>query len=548
MKNEPEVSASAVLIAAPRGQDESSAAQLLAQAGIASRICANLAQIAGAIGNSTLALILGEEALTVLHMPVLLETLRRQPRWSDIPILILTMSEANERAGVHPVDIFGEEGNVTLLDRPLHAGTFLSAARVALRARQRQYEVRDLIEQREMVLSGISDAFSSLDRDWRYTYVNDRVAELAGMPKEKLIGRKVWEIFPEIVGSDFYQLAHQAMEKRIPVHAELFHQPWGRWLDTRIYPTKTGIVIFRADVTERKQQQLLVRERERLLQENEDLLRLATEAAGIGTFDFYPKTGEVRWSERCKELFGLPSDAPVNYDTYIGGVHPEDRHIVHETVQNVLQSGSSGRFDIEYRTIGAVDKKERWVTEKGRVLLGENGEPTRFIGTILEITDRKNAEILLQRAKQEAEEANNAKDQFLAMLSHELRTPLTPVLMTITALRRQPEISDDLRDDLEMLQRNVELEARLIDDLLDLTRIAHGKLELRSDAVDIHAVLDHAIAISSAELEQKKVNVMRSARASLLGGRRAAAAGFLESDHQRSQVHTRRRTDRADHS
>jgi CheY-like chemotaxis protein len=115
----------------------------------------------------------------------------------------------------------------------------------------------------------------------------------------------------------------------------------------------------------------------------------------------------------------------------------------------------------------------------------------------------------LQRAKNEAEEANRSKDRFLAMLSHELRTPLTPVLMTIASLRREPNLTDDLRRDLEVLQRNVELEALLIDDLLDLTRIAHGKLELRSDAVDIHSTIEHALSISAGDITAKTIRVTR---------------------------------------
>ena len=95
------------------------------------------------------------------------------------------------------------------------------------------------------------------------------------------------------------------------------------------------------------------------------------------------------------------------------------------------------------------------------------------------------------------------------MLSHELRTPLTPVLMTLRRCAVSPNLTDDLRHDLEVLQRNVELEALLIDDLLDLTRIAHGKLELHCDAVNIHSTIDHALSIFGGDLSGKKIRVTR---------------------------------------
>ncbi|HVG38544.1 MAG TPA: ATP-binding protein, partial [Pyrinomonadaceae bacterium] len=425
------------------------------------------------------------------------------------PLILLTGSGGGDEMSRRALEIFGPKAHVTLLERPLQAVTLVSTLQVALRARRRQYEVRDLLEERETVLASISDAFSALDRDWRYIYVNDKVADLAGWPKEKMIGRVIWEIFPEAIGSEFYKLAHVAMETKVPTRGEFFHEPWGRWLDTRIYPTQNGVVIFRADVTEQREQERLARERETKLRDSQERLRLATEAADIGTFDFYPDTGALQFSDRSRELFGIPPAMNVTYDTYLQGVHPDDRHIVHETVERVRQAGSTGRFDIEYRTIGIADGIERWVAERGRAVLDSTGKVTRFIGTMLDITEKKNAEFLLQRAKNEAEEANRSKDRFLAMLSHELRTPLTPVLMTIASLRHAPNLTDDLRRDLEVLQRNVELEALLIDDLLDLTRIAHGKLELRSDAVDIHSTIEHALTISAGDITSKGIRVTR---------------------------------------
>ena len=133
-----------------------------------------------------------------------------------------------------------------------------------------------------------------------------------------------------------------------------------------------------------------------------------------------------------------------------------------------------------------------------------------WVWTFRDITERRQTELALERAKQEAEEANREKDRFLAMLSHELRTPLTPVLMTLGALRQDVNISDTLRADLELIQRNVELETLLINDLLDVTRIAHGKFELHRQAVDVHTAIDQALAISAADVQKKRLHVTKN--------------------------------------
>jgi two-component system CheB/CheR fusion protein len=99
-------------------------------------------------------------------------------------------------------------------------------------------------------------------------------------------------------------------------------------------------------------------------------------------------------------------------------------------------------------------------------------------------------------ARAEAEAASLAKDRFLAALSHELRTPLTPVLALASSLAEDESIPAGPRRRIDVIRRNVELEARLIDDLLDLTRIARGKLDLRLEVVDLRKVIEHTIEIS----------------------------------------------------
>ncbi len=110
-----------------------------------------------------------------------------------------------------------------------------------------------------------------------------------------------------------------------------------------------------------------------------------------------------------------------------------------------------------------------------------------------------------QNARTEAEHANSAKDQFLAMLSHELRTPLMPVLTSVLAIENEQALSENVRESLQMIRRNAELEARLIDDLLDLTRISKGKVQLNFEIVDAHKLLRNALEICQEEIEQKRL-------------------------------------------
>jgi signal transduction histidine kinase/ActR/RegA family two-component response regulator len=99
----------------------------------------------------------------------------------------------------------------------------------------------------------------------------------------------------------------------------------------------------------------------------------------------------------------------------------------------------------------------------------------------------------LRQSKEAAEAANLAKDRFLATLSHELRTPLTPILAVVSRLGNDAGLPAEIRQDIAMLQRNIELETKLIDDLLDLTRIVRGKLELHRQPIDLRQVIDHAL-------------------------------------------------------
>jgi signal transduction histidine kinase/CheY-like chemotaxis protein len=146
--------------------------------------------------------------------------------------------------------------------------------------------------------------------------------------------------------------------------------------------------------------------------------------------------------------------------------------------------------------------------------LGEATAPSGWVLVLRDITEHKRAAeervrmLGEQAARAQAEAANRAKDRFLATVSHELRTPLTPVLATVTALADDPDTPESFQPVLEMIRRNVALEARLIDDLLDLARIGRGTLQLKREVTDAHQLVAHVVEICKNDLAKGDLELM----------------------------------------
>ena len=131
-------------------------------------------------------------------------------------------------------------------------------------------------------------------------------------------------------------------------------------------------------------------------------LQTAVDAAGVGTWDFNPISGELVWSARCKEIFGLPLTAQVSYEDFLAGVHPDDRTATDAAVQRALDPAGTGTYDIEYRTRWQERGPTRWARATGKAFFdADRTHAQRFIGTITDVTDHK---ALLERIKQAYEE------------------------------------------------------------------------------------------------------------------------------------------------
>lgn len=187
-------------------------------------------------------------------------------------------------------------------------------------------------------------------------------------------------------------------------------------------------------------------------------------------------------------------------------IHPEDRAGNTAQWEKAVRDGTE--YHCEFRMRGK-DGTYRWFVGRAKPLRGDDGKISRWFGSLADIDDRKRAEQEAHEARCRAEQADRAKDRFLAVLSHELRTPLAPVVMTVASLETREDLPPDVRQDLAMIKRNIDLETRLIDDLLDVTRIANGKLPLVQRCISIHSLVETVLDICRTDLIGKRIHLTR---------------------------------------
>ena len=227
----------------------------------------------------------------------------------------------------------------------------------------------------------------------------------------------------------------------------------------------------------------------------ESIPQMVWTALPSGALDYY--------NQRVSDYGGVPMEQ-LTGSGWTAMLHPDD---VPRAVQRWERSLTSGDdYEIEFR-LRNKQGSYRWHLVRALPMRDSEGRIVRWFGTCTDIDDQKRAEAELVESRDAAEAANNAKDQFLAVLSHELRTPLMPVLTTVQALEMEAELPEPMKSGLQIIRRNVEMEARLIDDLLDLTRVSKGKLQLNLETTDVYHALHTAMEICRPDIEAKRLTL-----------------------------------------
>ncbi|MGH9335814.1 MAG: ATP-binding protein, partial [Vicinamibacteria bacterium] len=353
-----------------------------------------------------------------------------------------------------------------------------------------QRENEEALRQRYDELQTIYDTTPAgmclLDRELRYVRINDRLAEMNGIPARDHIGKTVREMVPDL--ADEVEPAFlRIMETGDPVidielRGETKAQPGVErtWLESW-YPLRdasgqvVGVNIVAMEITEQKRT-------EEALRETDAKLRLSHKAAGAGTWTWDQSTGMVSWSEETYDLFGIDPGVPVSDDIWREAVHADDVESAERATRQAVDRRED--LDVEYR-IHHRHRGERWLRSKGRIMDPVN-RPGIMTGITLDVTERKRAEVALR-------EADRRKDEFLAILAHELRNPLAPIRTGLELIRLAGNDPQSVERTRAMIERQVAHMVRLIDDLLDVSRISSGKIGLHKETVVLAHVVNGAV-------------------------------------------------------
>ena len=367
-------------------------------------------------------------------------------------------------------------------------------------------------ERLRITLHSIGDAVIATDAQGRVTFLNSVAEHLTGWNAAEAQGRDAISVFRIIneatrteVESPIRRVLREGVVVGLANHTLLLSKNGAE------YPIADSGAPIRGARGELRGVVLVFRDITEARQNEQDIQRLAaivasSEDAIVGE----DLDGNVTaWNASAERLFGYRAAEIIGHSTSL--LEPAE---LTGNTEKTLARIRSGERVLQFDSLRTrKDGTTVPVSVSVSPILGSDG---RIIGAskiARDITERKTAESALLAAKEAAEAANRAKDRFLAVLSHELRTPLTPALATAQLLESKTGLPEDLARSLHLIRRNIELEALLVDDLLDLTRIAHGKIELRREPVDLHSVIESVAEICRSDAHARHQRLTLDLRA-----------------------------------
>lgn len=243
-------------------------------------------------------------------------------------------------------------------------------------------------------------------------------------------------------------------------------------------------------------------------QQHEDTSRrfaLAMHSTSDGVFDWNLETNDIFFSDRFKTMLGYQPDELTNeISTFNRLIHPEDLDRVWQTINNYLGGGLS-EYTVSFR-MKHRNGFDIWIKSRGKALFNSQGKAIRLVGAHTDITEYKLMEAQLREQTLKAEEANEAKSDFLAHMSHEIRTPLNVIVQTADLLTEEENLEpEDLRELFSVLKTSSRALSSLVNDILDLAKIESGELRLQPIEFNLSELFSRIISVMTVQAREKQL-------------------------------------------
>ena len=229
---------------------------------------------------------------------------------------------------------------------------------------------------------------------------------------------------------------------------------------------------FIQDISDRKQAEQELRIREETLSQTQAI-------AHVGSWRLDMASGKLDWSDEVYRIFGFqPQQFEATYTAFLEFVHPEDRDAVDSAFRESLRNPRE-YYEMEHRIIRRHTGEVRYVLERGEHQRNAVGDIVASIGMVQDITDYKKMLVVLQQAKEAAEESSRLKGSFVANVSHEIRTPMNAILGFTEMMLREANLPERHRQYLQTIAKSGEHLLELINDVLEISKIESGRLSLQ---------------------------------------------------------------------
>jgi diguanylate cyclase (GGDEF)-like protein/PAS domain S-box-containing protein len=316
---------------------------------------------------------------------------RQQPRPHQLEHRIVRPDGTVRHVREHSVPYHDESGQLVL------AGTLHDITEI----RQSTEELQAMSRKLLATLEAMADAFYTLDKQWRFTYLNAAAERLLRRSRHELLGKVLWDEFPDLVGTHFGAQYEFAMERRQPVAFEEYYAPLQAWKDVRIFPTEEGLATYTTEIGERKRLQEMEREAA-------ERFRMVAKVTSDIIWDWDVPNDRLWWSEGVQSVFGYSADAfNDGVNDWTSRIAPEDRERVVSGLYAAMNGGQE-TWVAEYRFLRE-DGAYVTVRDQGVFRRNAKGTTLNVIGSMVDITAQKQAEV----ERREAEARNQLQASLL---------------------------------------------------------------------------------------------------------------------------------------